>query len=105
MAPHEQERAGDQDLTYCTYVLYLYIYMSTIGRGEVPCVVRRGGRGHDGTFLFAPATPQIMGGTTNEWGFPHSTRSLFQVGTFWLPDDFSDGGGTTVPLSGGLIGL
>ena len=43
----------------------------------------------------------LVGDTTNECGFPQSTRSLFHVGTSGLPDDFADGGGTTVPLSGG----
>jgi hypothetical protein len=27
------------------------------------------------------------------------------VRTFWFPVDFTDGGGTTVPLSGGLVGF
>ena len=35
--------------------------------------------------------------TTYECGFPHSTRSLFHVRTFWLPFNFADGGGATVP--------
>ncbi len=47
----------------------------------------------------------LVGDTTNECGFPQSTRSLFHVRTSFLLDDFSDGGGTTVPLSGGLVGL
>ena len=47
----------------------------------------------------------LVGDTTNECGFPQSTRSLFHVKTSWLPDDFADGGGTTVPLSGELVGF
>ncbi len=43
--------------------------------------------------------------TTNECGFPQSAKSLFHVRVFWLPDDFAGGGGTTVPLSGGLVGF
>ncbi len=39
------------------------------------------------------------------FGFPQSTRSLFHVRTFWLPVDFTDGGGTTLLLSGGLVGF
>ncbi len=39
-------------------------------------------------------------------GFPKSTRSLFHVRAYFLlPVDFTDGGGTTVPLSGGLFGF
>ncbi len=47
----------------------------------------------------------LVGSTTNECGFPPSTRSCFNVRASWLPDDFDGGGGTTVPLSGGLVGL
>jgi hypothetical protein len=60
MAPHEHKRVGDQDLTYCTY---LYIFVNTICREEVPCVVRRCERGHDDTSLFAPANPHV----SNYW--------------------------------------
>ncbi len=50
--------------------------------------------------------PTPAGGhTTNECGFPQSTRNVFHLRTIWLPDDFADGGGTTVPPSGGLVGL
>ena len=38
-------------------------------------------------------------------GFRQSIRSLFHVRTCWLPVEFTDGGGTTVPLSGGLVGF
>ncbi len=64
MAPHELERAGDQDLAYCTYVQSLYyIFVNAICREEVPCVVRRCGRGHDDTFIFAPTNPHVF----NSW--------------------------------------
>ncbi len=54
--PHEQERAGDQDLTYFTCGIYLcFRYFPE----EVPCVVCRCGRGHDGTFLLTPAKPHV----------------------------------------------
>ncbi len=32
-------------------------------------------------------------------------ESLFHVRTFWFPVDFTYGGGTTVPLVGGLVGF
>ena len=39
--------------------------------------------------------------------FPQFTRCLFhvRVNILWLPVDFTEGGGTTVPLSGGLVGF
>ncbi len=47
------------------------------------------------------ATPRHrVGKAKTQCGFPQSTRKLFHVRTFWLPVGFTDGGGTTVPLSG-----
>ena len=57
MASYEQEREGDQDSTYCAYVYNIFV--NVICREEVPCVVRRCGRGNNDTFLFAPANPQV----------------------------------------------
>jgi hypothetical protein len=43
--------------------IYVIIFVNTIFREEVPCVVRRCGRGHDNTFLFAPANSHV----SNSW--------------------------------------
>ncbi len=74
----------------------------------MPCVVRRCVHGHDDIFLFAPANLHVF---TSWWGYYKRVRlpsiypNVFHVRTFWLSDDFADGGGTTVPLSEGLVGL
>ncbi len=46
-----------------------------------------------------------VGKAKTQCGFPQSTISLLHVRVSWLPVDFTDGGGTTVPLSGGLVGF
>jgi hypothetical protein len=64
-------------------VLYIWYInnVNEICREEEPRVVRRCGCGHDDTFLLAPASPHafqlLVGDTTNECGFPQSTRSFF----------------------------
>ncbi len=67
--------------------------------------MHRGGCAADVATTTRVLASPFWGHTTNECGFPLSIRSLFHVRIFWLPDDFDNYVGTTVPLSGGLVGL
>ncbi len=78
MAPLKQERAGDQVLTCCTYV---YIFVSTTWRQEVPCVVCRCERGHDDTFLFAPANSHVF---ISWWGILHTSAASLNLPEAYL---------------------
>jgi hypothetical protein len=72
----------------------------TSGLGDV-----RGGCAADVATTTRILALPFRGHTTNECGFPQSIQGLFHVRIFWLTDDFADGLWTTVPLSGGLVGL
>jgi hypothetical protein len=54
----------------------IYIFVNTIYREEVPCVVRRCGRGHDGTFLFARAYPHV---SNSWWGILQTSAASLNV--------------------------
>ena len=52
------------------------MFANTIYREEVPFVVRRCGRGHDDTFIFAPAKPHIF---NSWWGILQTSAAFLNL--------------------------